>query len=96
MRLSSAQPAISTELRQGPSERVVPGLVRSDLWADGTSGGPKTGDRLAKRTHFGELIGVENGPIVAVSGSFELFWFEASGAKDVDGGRLRTDQACSS
>ena len=55
-----------------------------------------TGDRRAKRTHFGELIGVENGPTVAVSGSFELFWFEASGAKDVDGGRLRTDQACSS
>ena len=54
------------------------------------------GDRRAKRTHFGELIGVENGPTVAVSGSFELFWFEASGAKDVDGGRLRTDQACSS
>jgi hypothetical protein len=54
------------------------------------------GDRRAKRTHFGELIGVENGPTVAVSGSFELFGFEASGAKDVDGGRLRTDQACSS
>ncbi|MFT5092535.1 MAG: hypothetical protein ACI93T_001355 [Porticoccaceae bacterium] len=54
------------------------------------------GDRRVKRTHFGELIGVENGPTVAVSGSFELFSFEASEAKDAEGGRLRTDQACSS
>ncbi|MFT5323746.1 MAG: hypothetical protein ACI8P0_001597 [Planctomycetaceae bacterium] len=54
------------------------------------------GDRRAKRTHFGERIGVDNGPTVAVSGSFELFSFEASEAKDAEGGRLRTDQACSS
>ena len=54
------------------------------------------GDRRAKRTHFGELIGVENGPTVAVSGSFESFWFKALETKDADGGRLRTDQACSS
>ena len=54
------------------------------------------GDRRVKRTHFVGLIGVENGPTVAVSGSFESFGFEASGAKDADGGRLRTDQACSS
>jgi hypothetical protein len=45
------------------------------------------GDRRAKRTHFGELIGVENGPTVVVSGRFESFGFEASGAKDADGGR---------
>ena len=54
------------------------------------------GDRRSKRTHFGELIGVENGPTAVISGSFEPFWLAASGTKDVDGGRLRTDQACSS
>jgi len=47
------------------------------------------GDRRSKRTHFGELIGVENGPTVAVSGSFESFRFRALGAKDAYGGRIR-------
>ncbi|MFT5095094.1 MAG: hypothetical protein ACI93T_003941, partial [Porticoccaceae bacterium] len=54
------------------------------------------GDRRAKRTHFGKLIGVENGPTVVVSGDFESFRFRALGVKDAYGGRLRTDQACSS
>jgi putative transposase len=54
------------------------------------------GDRRAKRTHFGELIGVENGPTVVVSRDFESFRFRALGVKDAYGGRLRTDQACSS
>ena len=54
------------------------------------------GDRRAKRTHVEGLIGVENGPTVVVSGSFESFRFRALDAKDVDCGRLRTDQACSS
>jgi hypothetical protein len=55
-----------------------------------------SGDRRAKRTHFGKLIGVENGPTVVVSGDFESFRFRALGVKDAYGGRLRTDQACSS
>ena len=54
------------------------------------------GDRRVKRTHFGELIGVENGPTVVVSRDFESFRFRALGVKDAYGGRLRTDQACSS
>jgi len=47
-----------------------------------------TGDRRSKRTHFGELIGVENESTVVVSGSFESFWFRALGAKDVDDGGM--------
>jgi hypothetical protein len=33
--------------------------------------GCDSGDRRPKRTHFEDLIGVENGSTVAVSGSFE-------------------------
>jgi hypothetical protein len=76
----------NTANQQGQSRRLMP-LGKHAC---------TSGDRRAKRTHFGELIGVENGPTVAVSGSFELLWFEASGAKDAKGGRLRTDQTCSS
>jgi hypothetical protein len=54
------------------------------------------GDRRAKRTHFGGLIGVENGPAAAVSGSFEPIWLSVSEPKDADGGRLWTDTPGSS
>ena len=33
----------------------------------------RCGDRRSKRTCFGGLIGVENGPTVVVSGGFESF-----------------------
>ena len=77
-------------------KRTRPLSERSRNHGDASGVDSLGGDRRAKRTHFGELIGVENGPTVAVSGSFELLWFEASGAKDAKGGRLRTDQARSS